>query len=193
MKLEYPDGATPLDPNELEGLIPSYIATQGELNSAENANILQAEIWLLSKRHPDVLNIEFLKQLHKKMFEDVWRWAGIFRKTGKNIGVDAHKISSEIYKLCQDIRYWANHQTYTWNEIGARFHHHLVSIHPFSNGNGRHARLATDVLLNSHGQAKFSWGSESLTKAGEARNRYITALRAADRGDFSALLGFVRG
>ncbi len=192
MKLEYPEGATPLDPNELDGLIPTYISTQGELNSAEHANILKAETWLLSKKSPDVLNINFLKQLHKKMFEDVWRWAGVFRRTDKNIGIDARQIQTEIYKLCQDTTYWIEKKTYTWDELGARFHHRLVSIHPFSNGNGRHSRLATDILIETNGQNKFTWGTESLVKVGELRTQYLKALKAADQGDFEKLISFIK-
>lgn len=191
-----PAGATPLDPGESEGLIPSHLATQGELDEAEAANIREARLWALGRKHRNCLSDDFLRKLHKRMFGGVWRWAGKYRTTGKNLGVEARLIGEEIRKLCDDTRYWIDHTTYGWDELGARFHHRLVSIHPFPNGNGRHARLMTDVLMKTNGQPEFSWGAPagaaSTGRAGDVRQRYLDALRAADRHDLAPLIAFVR-
>ena len=193
---EQPDGATPLDPNELEGLIPKYISTRGELNILEQENILEGEAWVKGKKK-DLLNDAFFRRLHKKMFKNVWKWAGEYRKTGKNIGVPCEQISTELKKLCYDVKYWVENETYNWDEIGARFHHRLVFIHPFPNGNGRFARLMTDVLLEANGQKTFSWGLSGLGRgevdADDVRKNYLAALRDADSKSFEKLLKFVKG
>ena len=183
--------ATPVDDEEKGGLIPSYITTRGELNEAEQANILEAVEWAFT-RSRDVLNERLLDNLHKRMFGRVWRWAGTHRRTGKNVGVDAYKIPTELRRMIDDCRYWVDHNTYAPDEIAARFYHRLVWIHPYPYGNGRHARLATDLLLKSLGQPRFSWGQENLVDAGLTRQRYADALRAADKHDLTRLLDFVR-
>ena len=188
---EKDDAATPLSDEEREGLIPSYITLRSELNDAEQANIRDAEDWAL-KRRRDVLDEGFLNNLHKRMFGRVWRWAGQYRRSGKNVGVDAYRIPTELRALIDDGRYWIEHGTYEPDEIAARFHHRLEWIHPYPNGNGRHARLATDLLLIAMGQPRFTWGSASLIDPGETRQAYIIALRAADRHDIKPLLAFAR-
>jgi Fic-DOC domain mobile mystery protein B len=188
---EQGDGATPLREEEREGLIPSYITLRGELNEAEQGNILAAEMWAFSRKR-DVFDERFLDTLHKRMFGNVWRWAGQHRRSGKNVGVDAYRIPQELRQLVEDCRYWVDHNTYEPDEIAALFHHRLVWIHPYANGNGRHARLATDLLLVSLSRDRFSWGSENLADPGETRERYITALREADKHNIRPLLEFVR-
>ena len=185
------DGQTPLAPEELEGLIPSYITLRGELNEAEQINIVEAQSWGY-KRNRSVLGIGFLNDVHKRMFGRVWKWAGQYRKTGKNIGVDAYKIQIALKELADDATYWIEHSTYEADEIAARFHHRLVFIHPYPNGNGRHARMAADLLLRSMGQSAFTWGSANLTDPGRIRSEYTAALRAADGHDYGALFSFVR-
>ncbi|MEN9784634.1 MAG: hypothetical protein RJA24_1977 [Pseudomonadota bacterium] len=185
-------GATPLDPDEARGLIPGHITHQAELNQWEQANVLEGSTWALRSRARDVLSEGFVRELHRRMFGNTWRWAGTFRTTGKNIGVDAAQVSMQLRELLDNTRYWIEHRTFPLDEIAARFHHRLVVIHPFPNGNGRHARLMTDVLLLRNGVAAFSWGGANLEAAGDARDRYLTALRAADAGDYAQLLGFVR-
>jgi len=185
------DGQTPLTHEEREGLIPSYITLRSELNEAEQANILEALDWA-GGRNRNVLESHFLNTLHKRMFGNVWRWAGKFWTSGKNIGVDAYKISTELQQLIDDTRFRIEHETYEPDEIAARFHHRLVYIHPYPNGNGRHARLAADLLLRSIGQPPFSWGRENLNNASQTREAYITALQAADNHDYGPLLRFVR-
>lgn len=189
--LEQDDANTPLTPEEQGGLIPSYITLRSELNEAEQANILEAEDWACSRKR-NVLDEGFLTNLHKRMLGRVWRWAGEFRQTERNIGIDPYRISVELRQLVDDCRYWIEHDTYPPDEIAARFHHRLVFIHLFANGNGRHARLATDLLLVKLGQTRFSWGQVNLVDASETRQRYISALRAADRHDYGPLLEFVR-
>jgi Fic-DOC domain mobile mystery protein B len=188
---EQDDAATPQSPEEREGLLPSYLTLRSELNEAEQANILEAEHWAFARKR-EVLDEQFLKSLHKRMFGRVWRWAGEFRLTERNIGVAPYRIPVELRQLLDDCRYWIKHGTYPPDEIAARFHHRLVWIHPFPNGNGRHARLATDLLLAWLGQPRFSWGRTSLVDAGDTRQAYVAALRAADDHDIRQLLEFVR-
>ncbi|ACL74364.1 mobile mystery protein B [Thioalkalivibrio sulfidiphilus] len=188
---EQDDASTPLQEQERADLIPSYITLRSELNEAEQANILEAQEWAFARKR-DVLNERFLTGLHKRMFGRVWRWAGRFRTTDRNIGVDAWRIPMDLRQLLDDCRYWIEHGTYEPDEIAARFHHRLVLIHPFPNGNGRHARLATDLLLANQGRPRFSWGRASLINPGEARQGYVEALRAADKHDIVPLLEFVR-
>jgi Fic-DOC domain mobile mystery protein B len=185
------DASTPLTAEEREGLIPSYITLRRELNEAEQANILEAEQWAFARKR-DVLDERFLTDLHKRMFGRVWRWAGKFRHTERNVGVDPLRIATDLRLLLDDCRYWIEHGTYPPDEICARFHHRLVFIHPFPNGNGRHARLATDLLLVALGQPRFSWGKTNLVNPGETRRAYVAALRAADGRDIGPLLEFVR-
>lgn len=194
--IDYPPGATPLDPNEVDGLIPDYITTQAELNALERENILEAIDWAHGRRQPDLLNPTFALDLHRRMFSRVWRWAGKQRTSNKNLGVFKENIPTELANLFADTKYWIENKTYGWDEIGARFHHRLVSIHAFVNGNGRHARILTDILLSSNGQEPFSWGMKTTEGAfeveGALRQRYISALQAADQGTYEGLLHFVR-
>ena len=193
MDYEHANGATPLDPNEIEGLIPNHMTTRSELDRWEQENINEALAWLERRRPKDILSEQFMCQCHKKMFCHVWRWAGQLRQTEKNLGIPFYQISIELYKLCDDTRYWIEHQTFGADEIAARFHHRLVSIHPFANGNGRHARLMADLLLETTlGQPPFTWGQANLATKGKDRAQYIESLIAADRGEFQPLLEFVR-
>lgn len=192
MKFHYPAGATPLDPNELEGLIADYVSTQDELNEVEKNNILEASNWAMKSKKRDPLDPSFIYQLHKKMFDRVWRWAGKQRTSEKNIGVPWVQISSRLAHLIANVKHWIENEVYNFDEIGARFHHGIVLIHIFPNGNGRHARLITDVLMNVNGCELFSWGSGSLANEGELRTRYIEALRQADKQSFQPLIKFVR-
>jgi len=185
------DGGTDLTEEEREGLIPSYITLRSELNEAEQANILEAQEWAFARKR-DLLKEKFLNNLHKRMYGNVWRWAGQYRTTGKNIGIDAYRIPTELSQLLDDCRYWIENKTHKPDEIAARFHHRLVLIHCYPNGNGRHARLAADLLLKLMGQDRFSWGGKNLVDIGETREGYIAALQAADKHDIGPLLQFVR-
>ena len=193
MKMEYLDGETPLDPDEMEGLKHPHIQTRGELNQLEQHNIQEGYKWLARQRkHKDLLTETFILDLHKQMLGQVWSWAGSFRHTEKNIGVDPLDIGVELRKLLDDARYWVEHETYNREEFAARFHHRLVKIHPFPNGNGRHARIMTDVILETILDVlPIEWGARTLDVEGEHRQNYINALRAADGDDYRALIDFV--
>jgi len=187
-----PDGATPLTPEERRDLIPAHIAFRRELNEAEQENISRAQEWALGRRRRDLLSEKFMKDLHKRMLGDVWRWAGKFRTSQRNIGIDYWLVPVELRQLLDDSKAWIGFGTYPADEIAVRLHHRLVFIHPFPNGNGRHARLIADLLAMQLGRERFSWGRESLRNPGVARARYIEALRAADNHDISLLVTFAR-
>ena len=188
--IEEDDASTPLTEEEREELIPSYITLRSELNEAEQRNILDAEEWAFSRKR-NVLSEKFLKELHKKMFGKVWKWAGKPRLSERNIGVDVYRISTDLRQLINDCQYWIDNKTYEPDEIAARFSHRLVQIHPFPNGNGRHSRTAADLLLVNLGQERFSWGRKNLVDVGETRQKYIDALHAADKHDYASLFKFV--
>lgn len=190
------EGATPLSRDELDQLIPTYIVTRAELNRAEQDNIVQALAspkWRRRRQIDALLDDLVLRNLHRDMFSDVWGWAGSYRQTERNIGVDFSRISGDVRNLVEDARYWFDPASATTvDEAAAEFHHRLVSIHPFPNGNGRHSRAVTDLLLRAAGAEPFTWGRIDLVAPGETRQRYIDALRAADGGHYGPLNAFVR-
>lgn len=190
--LQYPDGATPLDPNELGGLKHKHITTQGELDQLEQANIESGLRWL-GRQRADVLTDNFAITLHKRLFGDVWEWAGTFRRTGKNIGIDPVHIPVELRILIGDVKYWADNKTYQPAEAAVRLHHRLVKIHPFPDGNGRHARIMADTVLDRVYQVKpIDWaGGHDLQQMSERRTAYIAALKAADQDDIGPLMKFI--
>ncbi|NNE33915.1 MAG: mobile mystery protein B [Rhodothermales bacterium] len=186
------DAGTELSAEEREGLIPSYISLRSELNDVEQTNIEEGIAWAERRKRKNILDEAFLKTLHQKMYGKVWTWAGTYRTTGKNIGVDAYRIRTDVHELLNNARYWIEHETFQPDEIAARFHHRLVQIHCYANGNGRHARVATDLLLQELGQQPFTWGSANLVDESDVRDRYIAAIKAADNHDIAALLEFAR-
>lgn len=188
---EADDASTPLTPEEQRDLLLSYIATRAELNEAEQQNILAAQGWVLGRSRFE-FDEKSLKLLHRQMFGRVWSWAGRYRTTPRNIGVAPWQIAPEMRIFLDTARYWVDHGTYAADELAVRFHHRLVFIHPFANGNGRHARLAADLLVARLGQKRFGWGQTDLVDVGEMRRCYISALREADHGKFEPLLRFAR-
>ncbi len=187
--IEYPKGATPLDPDELAGLKFPHIQTRGELDQMEQVNIQDGLRWLAQKNQVTVLNDTFLRELHKRLFGEVWSWAGRFRLTEKNIGVAPEQIAVTLKNLLDDVKYWCEHKTYDPQEIALRFHHRLVQIHCYPNGNGRHARIATDALLQKElGEPAINWGNAKLQDVSEHRQEYIETLRQADKGNYQPLL-----
>ena len=191
MKFNYPNGSTPLDHDELSALIPDHITTQEELNAWEEKNILIAQQWAFKQK--EILSVAFIKRLHEHMFNQTWEWAGKFRHTGKNIGIAWQNIPAALKELCDDVHYQLDHHAYSKDEIAIRLHHRLVWIHPFPNGNGRHARLMADLFIAHQGSTRFSWGMhQDLYKSTSVRKQYIEALQCADKGDFSKLLLFAR-
>lgn len=190
-----PDDATPLTPSERDGLKQSWITTRHDLNEAEQENILKGAAWARrarSRKPLDLLRDDFSLNLHKRMFGDVWNWAGTYRRTERNIGIDPIRIAAEVPMMFDDLRYWVDHQTFLADEIAVRLHHRLVAIHPFPNGNGRHARLMADLLIERMGGKSFSWGGGSLADTGQLRAAYVKALRIADNHNIGPLLTFAR-
>ncbi len=162
-----------------------------ELNELEQQNIADANGWAFERKR-NVLDEAFLRGLHRRMFNKVWRWAGDYRKTERNLGVQPHLIQPGLVQAIDDARYWVEHKSYEPDELAVRFHHKIVQIHPFPNGNGRWSRLAADLLVTGQGGTRFSWGGADLLASGEARKRYIDALHAADNHDFAPLIAFAR-
>lgn len=187
-------GNTPLDQDDIASLIPS-ISWQHELNELEETNIIEADAWALSSRvSRDPLTEHYVRELHKRMFNNIWRWAGIYRIKDLLIGIQHYEIRDRIPALLGDLRYWIEHKTFGVDEIAIRAHHRMVEIHPFRNGNGRHARLFADVIAVKNGRERFTWGSKTLAAAGPARDEYIRCLKAADANndDIQGLLKFAR-
>ena len=186
-----PAGATSLDGEEMEGLLPSHLVSRSQLNEWEQQNIEAALLWLSRQRRPRPLEESWLRRLHREMFGQSWRWAGQYRSSDKSIGADWRQIRMQVPALLADIAFQVEHHVDPVDLIVIRFHHRLVSIHPFPNGNGRHARLIADVLIEQLGAPRFSWGgSSSLVDTSGLRQQYIAALQQADRGDVSSLLAF---
>ena len=195
LELDYKDGQTPLDKEEKEGLKIKSITTQGELDEFEQLNIEKAVEWTIHSKFKlkKILTEKFVKDLHKKMYGDVWKWAGEFRKTEKNIGIPWTQIGIELKNLLDDTKYWIDNNTFPPQEIAIRFKHRIVSIHCFPNGNGRHSRMMADIIMESiFGNEIFSWHQSSMVKANETRNQYIKALREADKGNFKQLIEFAK-
>jgi Fic-DOC domain mobile mystery protein B len=188
------DGNTPLSPEEQDDLIPD-LTTKEELNEWERQNILEVYGWAFDPRNlhrQDQFAESYVRELHRRMFDQTWKWAGRYRTSEKNIGIPHFQIREALAALLGDVRYWVEHQSFEPDEVAVRFHHRLVWIHPFANGNGRHARLIADVCLRRQGRPVFTWGGADIARAGDFRRRYIEALRAADKHDVQPLLVFAR-
>lgn len=195
LDLDYIDGQTPLDEDEKEGLLIKTIATRGELDEFEQQNIEQAVQWSLGRsfKADAVFTEDFVRALHGRMYSNVWAWASEFRKTNKNIGVDKWQIPTELRYLLDDAKFWYANNTYSPDEISIRLKHRLVSIHCFSNGNGRHSRLMADIVIEKIFKLPvFTWGTASLVKQGDARTVYLNAIKAADKGDIQPLINFAK-
>lgn len=190
--LEDDDANTPLTLEEQQQLIPSYVTLRHELNEIEQLNITHAIRWLISKRKINLLDDKFLREIHKQMFGKVWKWAGKYRHTARNIGIEAYQIPSAVRQLCGDVEFWLANQTYSDDEIAVRFAHKLVYIHPFPNGNGRFSRVIADELVMQRGRTRFSWGMHTNGTAEQIRQQYIQALRMADQNQIIPLIEFAR-
>lgn len=186
-----PHQTTPLSPEERTGLIPSHITSRSELNEVEEQNIADAVSFALGRKH-NPLGEAFACNLHRRMFGGVWRWAGKYRTSNKNIGPDYWEVQPRLIEAIGNARYWIEHKTFSPDEIAVRFHGSTVWVHPFPNGNGRWSRLMADVLINRLGRERFSWGGSTLRGHDETRHLYIAALHAADKQDFTKLVAFAR-
>jgi Fic-DOC domain mobile mystery protein B len=190
-----PDDATALEPEEREGLLQTWITHRRDLNEAERDNIVRAAAWARRQKRitpRSLLSDDFVRLLHRRMFGVVWQWAGSYRLTERNIGIEPHRVPIEVKNLLGDAWYWIEHETHPSDEIAVRLHHRLVAVHPFPNGNGRHARLTADLLIERLGGEPFSWGGGSLVDVSELRASYVDSLRAADNHDIGPLLAFAR-
>ncbi|MBU2649667.1 MAG: mobile mystery protein B [Bacteroidetes bacterium] len=195
LEIDYIEGQTPLDEDEKEGLLIKSITTRGELDEFEQLNIEKAIQWTIGKKwKPEyILSEVFVKELHKRMFNEVWSWAGKFRITNKNIGVDKYEIGISLKQLLDDSLYWLENKTYSDEEIAIRFKHRIVSIHCFANGNGRHSRLMADIIIKQiFGRSIFTWSRTNINKTGESRCVYLMAIRQADSGDINPLINFAK-
>lgn len=190
------DSATPLDPSERDGLIPAWITLRHELNAAEQANILKAQTSLFGRRRrldaAGWIDHDAISGLHRRMFGEVWRWAGAYRRSDRNLGVPWVQVPIEMRQLCDDARTWLDMAAFSPDELAVRFHHRMVWIHPFPNGNGRAARMIADLLVVALGSRRFSWGGLAATDPADIRARYIAALRKADQHDLAPLIAFAR-
>jgi Fic-DOC domain mobile mystery protein B len=188
---DYGDGQTPIDEEEKEGLLIKAISTKNELDEWEQSNIEDAIIWSLTRKfkQEQIMTELFVKLVHQKMFNNVWPWAGEFRQSNKNMGVDRWQIGIEVKKLLDDVTFWKVNKVYTPDGIIIRFKHKLVSIHCFANGNGRHSRLMADIMAEQLFDLQvFTWGINSIN----ARQDYLEALKLADSGNYEALITFAR-
>ena len=195
LNIEYIYGQTPLDEEEKNELLIESITTRGELNEFEQMNIVQAIEWTLFRKFDRdyILSEHFVKELHMKMFGEVWAWAGKFRKTNKNIGVDKTQISVSLRQLLENAKYWIANNAFDDDEIAVRICHEIVRIHCFPNGNGRHSRIIADVVITHiFNKPLFSWGQSDLTEHTEARKLYISAIKEADNGNIGPLIMFAR-
>ena len=195
LDLEYSSGQTPLDEDEKEGLLIPTITTRAELDEFEQLNIQEAQEWIRKRKfkRETILTEQFVKELHRRMYSDVWKWAGEFRRTNKNIGVDKLEIGIQIRNLLDDCSFWIDNKTYPDDEIAIRFKHRIVSIHCFSNGNGRHSRLMAEIIIKHvFGKPIFTWHSRNLTKQDDPRKEYLQALKEADAGNILPLMKFAR-
>lgn len=195
LNLDYSDGQTPLDEEEKEGLLIPTITTKGELDEFEQQNVEEAIQWVLGRslKAKTIFTERFVKSLHKRMYGEVWKWAGNFRQSDKNLGIDKWQIPVALKTLMEDALFWVKNETYSPDEIALRFKHRLVSIHCFSNGNGRHSRLMADIIVDKLYKKKvFSWGAANLSRHGEVRGFYLKAVKEADNGDYDLLIEFAR-
>jgi Fic-DOC domain mobile mystery protein B len=195
LDLEYINGQTPLDEDEKEGLLIPTIATREELDEFEQQNIEEALQWVLGRslKAETILTEKFICNLHKRMYGQVWAWAGKFRKTNKNLGIDKWQIPVALKTLCDDTIFWVQNKTFSPDLTAIRFKHRIVSIHCFSNGNGRHSRLMADVIINKvYKLPLFSWGAGDLVHQSNVRSAYLKAVKAADNENFEQLLEFAR-
>lgn len=194
--IDVPEGATPLDPDDIEGLIPELLTTRSDLNRWEALNIAQGQQWALSRKEFDALSVDALRELHRRMFDETWEWAGKFRRSENSISpyswTQVPVLLAELLENTHAQHDVSDQTADMLDEIAIRYHHQLVRLHPWPNGNGRHARLATDLLLSAWTRPPFTWGAGNLDVKGGVRSKYLEALRSADAGNYEVLKRFVR-
>ena len=185
LNMRQEDGQTPID--DISGL-KLNITTQEELNRAEYENYKKAyQEYRLKKITPNLAPFTFswLCQVHFEMLGDVWEWAGEIRRSEKTIGFPCHKIGSSIHQLLDELQQWEKEKI-PITEITVRLHFHLVTIHPFENGNGRWARLAANIYLRKNGVGFINWPAQ-MDEIKTFRPKYIEALKRAEKGNLDPL------
>lgn len=196
LEIKYEKGQTPLSEEEMQGLLIPSITTHEDLNEFEQLNIEKAVEWYLIRKKfkaEKILTEEFILDVHRRMLNEVWSWAGQFRTSEKTIGIPWHQVPIRLRQLIDDCKYWIEHGTYSDEAIAIRFKHELVAIHLFPNGNGRHSRLMGDIVMKYiFNKPKFTWGQKNLGDKGKNRDLYIKALKKADNGEFEDLNAFAQ-
>jgi Fic-DOC domain mobile mystery protein B len=180
----------PITAAETALLVPS-LSTRSQLLEIEQMSIHAARLWAMRPRNleaGEIFTEKFLIELHRRMFTGIWRGAGRYRKSIAATGWEPSRIAEGVRLFLDDADGWARYSTYPIHECAVRLHHRLISIRPWSNGNGRHARLMADVAVAAQGEAALTWGSR--TAPGSARTRYVEAIGAADGGDLGPLVEF---
>ena len=189
-------GSAPIAPGDQARLVPS-LSTRAQLDEIERLKINAARVWAMRAavlQRSDLLTEPFARELHRRMFGGVWRGAGRYRTFERAPGWEAHRIPEGVRMFLDDAEGWIRFSTYPVRESAVRLHHRLVAIHPWSNGNARHARLLADVVVASQGEEPLTWGAGSPSSGlGTSPSRYADAIRAADAGDMGPLLGFACG
>lgn len=181
-------GQTPLD--DLSGLRVKGVRTTAQLNAAEAENIRKATVKYLMvrpSRRSARFEVAWLCKLHREMFGDVWDWAGKFRKRETNIGAPPAVTEQRLHNLLEDLKAWEM-SGMPLLEQAVRLHHVAVLIHPFPNGNGRWSRMVGNIWLRLHGAEPVIWPEATIGAASAVRGEYLQAVRAADKGDYTALL-----
>ena len=196
LEMKYERGQTPLSEEEMEGLLIPSITTKGELDEFEQLNIQKAVEWYLIRKKfkaDQILSEEFILEVHKRMLNEVWAWAGQLRQSEKTIGIPWHQVPIRLRQLIGDCKYWIEHKTHSDEEIAIRFKHELVAIHLFPNGNGRHSRLMGDIVMKHiFNKPRFTWGQKNFVNKGNTRDRYIKNLKEGDKGEFNNLIQFAQ-
>ena len=180
-------GETPID---VSGLKRKGISTRAELNRAEAENIRKVIVKYLAakpSRRSAPFTLTWVKRLHKQMFGEVWEWAGDFRQENLNLGCEWHQVQMQVQGLLDDLVFWQERGD-SLLEQAARLHHRAVWIHPFSNGNGRWARMLANIWLKRHAHPIVEWPEETIGSKGLLRDEYLGAIRTADIGDETHLV-----
>jgi Fic-DOC domain mobile mystery protein B len=190
-----PEGATAGE--DLSGLLLPHLLDRPSRDVVETELIDRAYQKYIFRARPKQkettwLRPEFIRQVHRDMFGELWDWAGKYRTVNLNLGVDWHQIQEHVARLCGDFTYWDSEQSkMPVFEIAARLQSHLTRIHPFKNGNGRHARLITDIFFHSRKMKLPRWPQiQRLSQGDRLRKDYVAAMKKADQEDYSGLIAF---
>lgn len=174
-------------------VIPALFIPKSEfvLHPGVGEYVTETEAWT-SAQKSSVFDERVLKALHKKMFGHIWHWAGEFRLSQDRRGADFFLIPGELGRLTLECANWAGERAYPPDTIAVQWFFGLVRIRPFLDGNARHARLATDLLLARLGRPPFTWGMVAGLTRGDAGEAYDSALMEAKDGNMGPLLKFAR-